>query len=523
MRAFLKKSSFWIAVICIHFVCMLPLVFAQETSDNTITIDILTVNDFHGALSEAGKNPGLARLATLLKNEIAKNPSGTILVSAGDMFQGSPDSNMLYGKPVIEAMNELGFAAMATGNHEFDWGGKVLKDRIAEAKFPMVAANIVDRTTGQAVSFAKPYIIIEKKGLKVAVIGLATPETVYKTSPKYIKNYLFTDPVKTVNSLVPVLKQQGVDIVIVLSHLGSTYDSATGKIIGEAADLALGTYGINAIVSGHTHQKVAGMVNTVPIVQAAYNGRAIGRITLTYSKSDKQIIANRAAVLDVTTAGLAEDRVIKSIADRVQAEVAPIKGIVIGHVTNELSHDRATHSLLGQWVTDTMRRTTKADMAFLNGGSLRTRIPVGVITMGRLYEVMPFDNTLVTLELTGEQILRVLEHGIYNKQVGMVQFSGLKVIYDKAVPTGDRIKKVTLADGGKLYLTKTYKVVTNDFMAQGGDGFTMFGQGKHIVDTNIPLRNCLLDAMKGTVTVNFVGDHRFEEVPREKEWQKDAA
>ncbi len=523
MRAFLKNLGLFLAILCIYFVFFLPTGFAEENSNNIVIIDILTVNDFHGALAEAGKNPGLAKLAAFLKTEIAKNPSGTILVSAGDMFQGSPDSNMLYGKPVVEAMNELGFDAMTTGNHEFDWGSRVLQDRIAQANFPVVAANILDRTTGQGVKFTNPYIFIEKNGLKIALIGLATPETAYKTSPKYIKNYLFTDPVKTVKILVPALKQQGADIILVLSHLGSAYDSTTGQITGEAADLALNSYGIDAIVSGHTHLKVAGRVNKVPIVQAAYNGRAVGKITLTYSRTDKQIVANKVAVIDVETDGLADDGVTKAIVDRGQAEVAPVKGTVIGQVTNELSHDRATISTLGQWVTDIMRHTSKADMAFLNGGALRTSIPAGVITMGKLYEVLPFDNTLVTLELTGEEVLRVLEHGIYNKQVGMVQFSGLRVTYNKALPVGKQIIEVTLADGSKLSLTKTYKLVTNDFLAQGGDGFTIFSRGKYIIDTNIPLRNCLIDAIKAASKIKFIGDNRFMEVTGMTDREKPAA
>lgn len=523
MKALAKRIVLFVAIVYIGFTWVSPSVSAEEHVNQMAIIDILTVNDFHGALSENGKNPGFAKLATCIKSEMAKNPSGTILVSAGDMFQGSPDSNLLDGKPVIEAMNELSFAAMTTGNHEFDWGVQILKDRIAQAQFPVVAANVLDKTTGRVASFVNPYIFIEKNELQIAVIGLATPETLYKTNPKHIANYLFADPVKTVNNLVPVLKQQGADIIIVLSHLGSAYDSNTGQISGEAAELAKSSCGVDAIISGHTHLKVAGMANQIPIVQAAYNGRAIGKITLSYSKTDKKVIAADVIVMDVPIEGVPDDGTVKTIIDKVQAEVAPVKSVVLGHATNELHHDRATVSVLGQWVTDIMRHTAKTDIAFHNGGGLRSSIPAGVITMGNLYEILPFDNTLVTVELTGAQILKVLEHGIYNKQTGMLQFSGLNIIYDPSLPEGKRIIKVIVADGSRLKHAKSYKVVINDFMAQGGDGFTIFSQGQNSIDTQVPLRDCLIDAIKANKAINFNGDSRLREMLEHNNSEKPAA
>lgn len=512
MKELVKKIGLLTVILCICTIWFSPTVFAEEQVNGIVTIDILTVNDFHGALVENGKNPGLAKLATCLKAEVAKNPAGTILVSAGDMFQGSPESNLLYGKPVVEAMNELGFAVMTIGNHEFDWGVEILKDRIAQAQFPIVTANVLDKATGKVASFVKPYTVIEKNGLKMAVIGLTTPETLYKTSPKHIDSYLFADPAETVNKLIPELKQQGADIIVVLSHLGSNYDNITGQISGEAADLAKNTSGIDAIVSAHTHLKVAGTVSQVPIVQAAYNGRAVGKITLSYSLPDKKIIAADARVVDVPTAGVAEDEAVKAILDKVQAELAPVKNVVLGRAGNELYHDRATVSVLGQWVTDIMRHSAQADVAFINGGGLRSSIPAGMITMGNLYEVMPFDNTLVTVELTGAQILKVLEHGMYNDKISMLQFSGLNVTCDPSLPAGKKIVKVTLADGSKLKLAKRYKVVINDFMAQSGDGFTMFSQGTNLIDTQVLLRDYLMDAIKTAKTITFSGDLRFKEV-----------
>jgi len=507
-----RKLTVCIAIICISLLCLLPSVFAAGESSENVVINILTVNDFHGALSESGKNPGMAKLAAFLKAEVAKNPAGTIIVSAGDMFQGTPESNMLYGKPVVQAMNEIGFSAMAIGNHEFDWGIQVLRERIAQSSFPYLAANIIDKATGQVVSFIKPYTIVEKNGLKIAIIGLATPETAYKTNPKYSKNYNFADPAQTVTQRIPELKQQGTDIIIVLSHLGSEIEPLTRQVKGEAADLARAVPTIDAIISGHTHQKVAGAVSSVPIIQAAYNGRAVGNLCLTFSKMDRKVIAAESNVIELAAANLVADPAVKTIVDKVQEEVAPMKNKVLGHTVYELNHEKYSHSVLGQWVTDSMRQKVKADIAFENGGGLRASIPAGAITLGSLYQVVPFDNTLITVDLTGKQIMEVLEHGIGNQQIGMMQFSGLSVECDKSLPEGKKITRVTLTDGSNFSLTKVYKVVTNDFMAQGGDGFTTFSQGEHMIDTQLPLRDCLIEAVMKKKVINATVDKRFIEV-----------
>jgi 5'-nucleotidase/UDP-sugar diphosphatase len=249
-----------------------------------VQLQIITVNDFHGALMENGKNPGAAKLAEYIKERRAHNPAGTLLLGAGDMFTGTPDSNLLYGKPVVDIMNYARFDAMTLGNHEFDWGIDRLKERIAQSDFPYVCANLLDKSTGRPADFVKPYVIVKRLGVNIAIIGIATPETAYKTNPKLIAGYTFEDPAVVVNGLVPELKRKGADIVVVLSHLASWMDG-DGNISGDAATLAGQARGIDAIVSAHSHQPVYGKVNGVPVIQASYNGRAAGEIAMTLTKA----------------------------------------------------------------------------------------------------------------------------------------------------------------------------------------------------------------------------------------------
>ncbi|MDR3590619.1 MAG: 5'-nucleotidase C-terminal domain-containing protein [Negativicutes bacterium] len=507
-----------IAVLILLLLASPPgFALAAESAADLVGIQVLTVNDFHGALSENGLNPGAAKLAGVIRAAKDKNPVGTLILSAGDMFQGTPDSNLLGGKPVVAVMNAVGFDAMALGNHEFDWGIGVLKERIGESTFPYLAANVVDKATNQVAAFVRPYSILERCGVKIAVIGLSTPETAYKSDAKTVAAFIFQDPSATVHALLPELERQKVDVIIALTHLAA-YQDSDGTISDDAAVLAAREPALAAVVSGHSHQTVAGKVAGIPVVQAWYSGRAVGEIELIYKKSTHQVIFSTATVMKVTVEGAPSDPVVAALVAKAGQEVAPVKNRLMGKTTVRLDHDREGQesSLLGQWTTDRMREAAGADIAFENAGGLRTAIPAGDITMGNFYEVLPFDNTLVTVDMTGAQIMKVLQHGLPGGKFGMVQFSGIKVAWDSSLPAEGRILAVTLPDGTPLAADRSYRVVTNDFMAAGGDGFTMFREGQNMVDTNMPLRNVLADYLQKTPLISPLLDDRCTDVRQAK-------
>ena len=508
----IKKSY---AACLLVLACLFFLTFpaAAAEPDESIKLQILTVNDFHGALLENGKNPGAAKLTAELQFLRSKNPDGTLLFSGGDMFQGSVESNLLYGKSVVDFMNTVAFDAMAFGNHEFDWGVEKLQERIAQAKFPFLGANVRLKSSGKLAPFAKEWVLLERKGVKIGVIGLATPQTSYMTNPKAIEAYEFADPAETVKRLLPTLKANGAEIVIVVSHLGS-YLEKDGSVTNDAASLALAVPQLNGIVSGHTHQSVFGKIGDVPIVQAYYFGRAVGQIEIEYDQQAKTVLQSKASVKQLTPAELTGDAVVQAIVEKTVAEVAPVKKVVLGRTLRELHHDRAEQkvSLLGQWSCDAMLEATQAEIAFQNGGGIRTSIPAGSINMGNMYEIMPFDNTLFTLELSGKAVRGVLEYGIKNPKIGMLQYGGLQIRYDASLPEGQRIVSVKTLDGKALENERMYRIVTNDFMAAGGDGYTMFKQGAKLKDSNLPLREMLVEKIKRLKVIDFSGDNRFEEV-----------
>ncbi|BBB90368.1 MAG TPA: 5'-nucleotidase C-terminal domain-containing protein [Methylomusa anaerophila] len=516
-----KVFSAFILSLIISFVLAFNGIAFAAVNGDTIALTVLTVNDFHGAIADkgTGKDPGAAKLAAFLKQEKAKDPTGTLLLSAGDMFQGSADSNLVYGKSIVEVMNSVGFDAMSLGNHEFDWGIDTLMKMKAQANFPWGAANIKS-SNGQLPAFARPsvltpvpYIFVTRENLKIGIIPLATPETAFKANPKIVGQYRFEEPSATVKDLAQKLRSKGAQVIIVLSHLGADQNSTTQQITGEAADLAnklpVGT--VDAIVTGHTHTAVAGTVNNIPMVQALNNGQRVGKILLNYSKAQGKVISSTPTLMNLTTMTLTGDRTAQAIVDKYAAQIAPIKNTVLGSTKYDLTHDRygSNVSLLGEWATDVMRAAVGADFAFQNGGGLRTTIYAGNVTVGNMYEVMPFDNTLNTMDMTGAQIIQVLDYGIKNTTIGMLQFSGANVVYDGSRPAGSRIVSVTMPDGSQINTAKKYKVVTNDFMATGGDGYTTFKQASNIVETGVPVRDTLSDAVKKAGQIAFTGDNRL--------------
>lgn len=473
-------------------------------------IVILSINDYHGSLAPAGSNVGAAKLVDAIKTEKAKNPEGTIIVSAGDNYQGSAMSNLLYGEPVSAVFKEMGLELSAVGNHEFDWGtGRIVK-WAEDGELTFVCTNIYDIRTNEPVDWAEPFVIIEKEGVKIGFIGLATPETAYKTLKANVVNYEFRDPVEVITEWIPKVKDAGADIIIALTHLGSFQDKE-GNITGEAAALCE-VDGVDGVISAHTHQRVSGLVNGKPIVQAYKNGRSIGKITFVFDENNQLVSAEPSLDnLYKRPDTLKDDANTLAIYEKYDEELDPVLGKILGKTTVDLDHDRyAGPSLLGEWVCEIMQNKVGVQIAMTNGGGLRTDVPAGEITAGKLYEVMPFDNTLYTMKLSGADVKSNIEHGIMNEDIGWIQISGVRVTYDSELEAGNRITSMVLEDGTPIEMDNYYTVVTNDFMFTGGDKYD-FKNSKDGLDTFIPIRDAMMDAVEKAGVISPVKQNWLSE------------
>ncbi|MEG1481361.1 multifunctional 2',3'-cyclic-nucleotide 2'-phosphodiesterase/3'-nucleotidase/5'-nucleotidase [Clostridium sp.] len=466
-------------------------VLKVQPETRSVNIPIVTFNDFHGSLQESGSDIGASKLSYEIKRVKKENPN-TIVVSGGDMYQGSALSNLLKGEPVTEMLKQVGLNFSAVGNHEFDWGADLISKWSKDGNFEFLASNIYDKKTGKPVDWAKPYGIIEKEGKKIGFVGLATPETAYKTNPNGVKNIEFKDPKEAAKEWTDYLRnKEKVDAVIVLSHLGSTQDK-DGKITGEVEDVAK-VPGIDAIVSAHSHQRVEGKVNGVPVIQAYKNGRCLGHIDLNFDKEGKLTVNTEVDDLYKRVQDLPMDEEMKANLKVYEDKLAPIMNEKVTHLSVDLPHDRDKGiTKLGATVAEAMKEITNSDFAIMNGGGVRAPLYKGDITVGDMYRILPFDNTIVTMDMKGSDIVKALDHGIEPKDMGWGQHAGAKVFYDKGAKEGSKVTSVRLKDGSKIDPNKYYKVATNDFMAAGGDGYD-FKNAKNVKDTNLVLREAMKD------------------------------
>jgi len=449
------------------FVIILSLLLLAPAHGREVQLRIIYLNDFHG-FSEPHKPGGaqeklggIAYLAGEANKLRRDKPS--LLLAAGDMIQGNSWVNLFQGQSVLALMNLMRFDAMVVGNHEFDFGQDTLKTRIKEAHFPVLGANV------EGLSELKPYVIKELQGLKVAIIGLVTPDAPVATHPRNVVGLKFLPPGAALEKYLPELQSQA-DLVIVLSHIGYQADR----------ELAAQVPGIGVIVGGHSHTKLLQptVINHTLIVQAWEHAKALGVLDLTVEDGK---IKGFSGHLEMIKPGRGqEDKAVGALVARYTAQVNAILGERIGQAGVDLDGEqvRIRETNLGDLIADILRQAAGAQAALINAGSIRASIPKGPITLKDIYTVLPFDNYLVAIKLTGKQIREVLEHGVSGVEEWAGRFpqvSGLSFTYSRRAPAGSRVQEVFIG-GQPLEPQKEYAVATNDFMAAGGDGYRAFGE-----------------------------------------------
>ncbi len=469
--------------------------------DRVAEVQVLGLNETHGQLVPlVQRNPdgtrtnvgGAAALATYLEREKAENPLRSLIVDSGDFMQGPAISSYFEGKSTVEVYNEIGVNSVAVGNHEFDWGRDALNQRIAEANFQFLANNIVEDATGDQPAGIAPYKVFKRDGLKVGVVGVGNPDTKNVTLPEATEGISFLDAARTateVTNSVKELQAQKVETIVLTPHMG--LETATE---GPLADLinTLPTEISNEldfVLGGHIPLDISTKINGVPVVQPLGNTRGYADTTLTVDRRTGDVVSFAATSDRVLTDSVPPDPEVKATVDRYQVELQAALGKTVGEATTPILRGatRGVESEMGNFVTDSMRAYLPGvDFAFTNAGGLRADIDEGPITLEEIYAVLPFNNTLVTMDLTGAQVEQVLEEGA-NSQYGTVQVSGLKWAYDAEAPFGNRVTRVTLPDGTPIAQDATYRIATNNFMATGGDQFTTLKQGQNTTDTQTNL------------------------------------
>jgi 5'-nucleotidase len=492
------------------------------------TLHVLHVNDLHSRIEaingsdstcsaeDAAENAcfgGVARLYTKvneLRDAIRAEGGNVIVLDAGDQFQGSLMYTTYKGTAEAEFMNAIGFDAMAVGNHEFDDGPEKLAEFVDLIEFPIISGNLDLSQSNVLKEKVQNHVVLEVGGERIGLISALATDTVETSSPG--PNVIFQDEIDSLGADVQTLTDEGVTKIIALTHVGLPKD----------IDIAAAVPGIDAVVGGHSHTYLsasdparAGAYPTwvtqedgtfVPIVQAYAYSKYLGHLVLTFDDAGKLIDASGDTIL--LDAAVPEDETILARVAELAGPIEELKNRVVASTAEAIEGSREVcrqvECPMGNLVADAMLDRVKdqgVTIAIQNGGGLRASIDAGDVTMGEVLTVLPFQNTLATFQVTGEQIVAALENGVSQVADGAGRFpqvAGLKYTFDPAKEPGARVSDVLVAEGDAFVPidpAKVYGVVTNNYVRTGGDGFRMFVDAQNAYDFGPPLENVVADFM----------------------------
>ncbi|MCL2004350.1 MAG: bifunctional metallophosphatase/5'-nucleotidase [Oscillospiraceae bacterium] len=473
------------------FVTVLTLLFAALSGCGqtplaapTAEIVILHTNDTHGRVIGDEYVIGIDRIAAL-----HKNTPNSILLDAGDTLHGLPIATLSRGADITALMKAAGYAAMALGNHDFNYGWARLPELREIAGFPFLASNV--ERDGSL--FLDDTVIIEIDGVKVGLFGLITEDTEYSAMPEYVRGIVFDDPIGTARAKAALLRGQGVHVVVALCHMGVGLDRGVTSI-----QLAREVPEIDIIIDGHSHTALPDGITEadVLIVQTGDYGNSLGRVVI--SVENGEITSKSASLIPFEDAQNTEpDETVAAMLSEITANLDALLNEPVGESRVEMSSARApgvrTQEMpLGSLVADAYREASGADIAIANGGDIRADILPGVVTKGGIISVLPFGNTLMVKTVTPALLREVLENGVsgiivdangdidheQSPQGRFLQVSGFNFAYNPAAPEGERILSITLDGGRSLPLNDDATKITlagSNYVMTGGDYYTMLG------------------------------------------------
>ncbi len=475
-------------------------------------ITILSTADIHGhilfdeeaggyyTLDEVSVMMGMPLMKHLIDEAKAENKN-TLLLDSGDMFHGTNEANINKGQGVVEVANLMGYDAMTPGNHDFNFGFDRLLEIRDKLNFPVLSANIY-RDGSPAF---EEYRIVQVGNKKVGLFGLTEIYALINTNSRDNAGVTLEDPVKCARQVIEKLRDK-TDVIILVSHLG---DEADRKLVEEVD-------GIDLILCGHHHflYEEADKVNNTYLVEAGGYSTHIGQADI-YFKDGKisKLVWNTKNTKDKTKVDLKSNE----IAEKYHATALEATKEVVAKSKEKLdgfrSNVRTRETTLGNLLTDAMLETGKAEIAIMNGGGIRESIPAGDINLYSIGKALPFVNSLVTIEVKGEDIYSAIERGIRlypdgGSNGGFLHVSGIKFVFDASKPAGKRVVRITTPDGKELDKEKYYKVATNDYLYNGGDGYEELKKAKLLSKGEL-LKDVLAKYLKEKGEVNAKVENRI--------------
>lgn len=462
------------ALTIITFLTFTTLGCKEKTKANTVPsvnteITILSINDTHGYL-ETSKSSSISKIAAYMNRY-----NEAIRVACGDMFQGSGISNLTKGRAVIETMNEMNFDCMIIGNHEFDWGIETILNYFdgdktnGEAKFPLLAANVIDNE-GKPIKYAKPYIIKEIKGARIGIIGVIGQDLENSITSKKLDGYEFTETKPIVEKYANFLKKNlGCNMVILATHNGSNENYLYSNLP------------IDLILNGHTHKSEIIIDKQIPSIQSGYYAHSVGDINAYINNSQVKITsAQNVDVRDLSKRSEKVERIIDyyktSLKDVLNKEICKVES--------------ASKTNIAPYATALIKKTFNVEAAFVNGGCFRTSWPNGPINYNNLLEMIPFDDEIKLCDLSGSDLKQILNL-ILKENRDIITDAKLKI------------------EEGKYYINEkeiienqTYKIAAIDYIFDKSN--YPFKNGQNILNTTEYIRDLLFTDFASKKIINFL-------------------
>ena len=546
-----KRSPFFHSFLTLVLLLALVLV-ARSFVPDRVQITILSTTDLHGNIdpidyyTNKPDNRGLAKIATLIKRARKENPN-SLLIDSGDTIQGTPLESFHNRKnnappdPMMLVMNSLHYDAMTVGNHEYNFGLKVLEKARAEANFPWLSANTYDIAKQQP--HYKPYIVKEVAGVKIGILGLTTPGIPNWDNPPNYAGLEFHEPVSEARKWVAVLRDnEKVDVVVIAMHMGLAEDLRTGEVSpgqvpheNEAIAIAQQVPGVDVIFMGHTHREVPSLyINGVLLTQANYWGKHLARADLYLQKNANggwRVYAKSARTLPVDDRVEPDPEAVK-IAEPYDNETQGWLTRIIGQSSEELTAKdaRFRDTAILDLIQKVQLEAGKADVSMVASFNSEARIAKGPVSVRDIAGLYVYENTLVVLEVTGQQLKDALEHSakyfktyvpgkpasdLVDEKIPAYNFDiaeGVTYDLDISKPIGQRIQNLRFR-GQPISPTRKLRLATNNYRVNGGGGYTMYKNAPVVYRSSEEIRELIIDWVERNKTVPVKPDNNWRVVP----------
>ena len=532
--------SFRRTISTILYIFLLGVVtFAQNGTLRRVQITVLSTTDLHGNIdpidyyTNKPDNRGLAKLATLIKR-VRRDQPNTLLIDSGDTIQGTPLESYHSRKnnepidPMMLVMNSLNYDAMAVGNHEYNFGLKVLEKARSEAKFPWLSANTYESKTGKP--HYAPYLVRDVAGIKVGILGLTTPGVPNWDNPQNYAGLEFRNPIVEAKKWVNILRtKERVDLVLIAMHMGLDEDLRTGELNpgqvpdeNEAIAIAKQVPGVDAIFMGHTHREVPSLIlNGVLITQANRWGSHLARADfyLDRTRAGWKIYAKSARTIPSDDRVEPDPEVVK-LAEPYDRETQAWLGRTIGESTAELTarEARFQDTAILDLIQKVQLEAGKADVSMVASFNSEARIAKGPVTVRDIAGLYVYENTLVVLEVTGQQLKEALEHSAkyfktyipgkpladqIDEKIPSYNFDiaeGVNYDLDLTKPIGQRIQNLTFK-GQPVRPDQKFRLATNNYRVNGGGGYSMYKSAPVVYRSGEEIRELIIDWLEVHKTV----------------------